>query len=1066
MKQLITYFIRYEISGNVLLLMLLIFGAIGMYSLKSTFFPQVPSQIININATYPGSSPEEMEEGVVQKIENTLKGVTGIEKITSISSENRGSITVEITTDADIDLVLQDVKNNVDGISSFPVGLEKIDVTKREQIGLAISFAISGDIGLPALKERAREAEQDLLEIDGISKIELTGFPDEEVEIRVSEDKMRAYGLTIAQVSAAVRNANIEATGGTIIGEKEEILIRANEKEYYAKGLKDIIIKGSADGQIVRLYQVAELTDQWVDNPNRSFFNGKQAVVIKVNNTNQEDILKITETVREYIDDFNEKYDDVEANIVRDRSIVLNERIDLLSDNGIIGFILVLILLAMFLHYSLAFWVALAIPVSFGGMFILATFFGITINVISLFGMIVVIGILVDDGIVISENIYQHYEKGKSRFKAAIDGTMEVLPAVTSAILTTIVAFSVFFFIDGRLGDFFGEMAFIVIATLIFSLIEGMLILPAHVAHSRALKGRGKSNWLSDQFNNMMHWMRSKLYAPLLKAALTYKTAAILVPLGILILTFGAIGGGIIKATFFPNIESDNIAVTVRMPAGTRGPLIDQGVQQIENAAWEVNEELKAERADGKDVILNIERTIAGANRFEGKLNIILLNSEARGMEARDISSRIREKTGAVPGAEQVSYGVSSPFGSPVSISLLSDNEKELLEVVDEVKHALGELSGLKDIGDNNQEGLSEVSLSLKEGKSELLGLTLRDVVNQVRQGFFGDEVMRVQRGEDEVRLWVRYTPEDRLSIGKLENMRVRLANGSEFPLTEVADFEIKKGVIAINHLNGYREITVTADIANSGVSVSDITSNLKNTVVPEILSRHSGVRALFEGQNREQEKSSKSMGRVLMVILPLMLAIVILTFRSLTQAIIVFLLLPFGFVGVGWGHFIHDKPISLFSIMGIIALIGILINDALVFVASFNQNLKEGKDYNTALIEAGLSRFRPIVLTSITTVAGLAPLIVNDSFQAQFLIPMAISVAYGLIFGTVIILVVLPALLMVSNRLRRFFYWSWHGKAAVPAQLEPAVREMKGQNEMGQELNGSGQKEKEAHHE
>lgn len=1048
MKSLITYFIKYPINGNVVLIMLLIFGFIGLKSLRSTFFPQVPSRNISIEVVYPGSSPEEIEEGIVTKIEDNLKGISGIDQVTSSSTENRGTVTIEVLKGFNTDLVLQDVKNAVDRINSFPVGMETPVIYKREQTSLAISFALSGDVDLLTLKRAARAVEDSLRKVPGISKVDLGGFPNEEIEISISEDMLRSYQMTNEQVVRAIRNANLELTGGTIVGEDREILIRAKAKKYRAFELRNIVLKADENGRVIRLEDVAKVVDSWEDNPNRSHFNGNPATTITVNNTNSEDILFITDYVKAFLERYNKRQDLVHADVIRDQSVTLTQRIDLLVNNGLIGVVLVLIFLAFFLNTRLAFWVAMALPVSFAGMFILASFAGITINVISLFGMILVIGILVDDGIVISENIFRHFENGKGRIEAAVLGTMEVLPAVLSAILTTMAAFSAFFFIDGRLGDFFAEMSFIVIATLLFSLIEGALILPAHVAHSKALTkgGGGRAKFL--QFmDRLMDGMKNRLYAPILQFTFKYPLMAFSIPVFMLMASFGLVGGGFVKTTFFPFIESDNVKVTLVMPSGTRGPVIEKWMEHIEASIWRVNDAYSSEREDGLNVVQSIERNVGSTGRFQGTLNISLLDGETRNIKTLELTNAFRKETGPVYGAEQLAFGSSSPFGKPISVSLLGEDLDQMRQAADSLVISLRTLTSLKDVADNDPQGLDEVNITLKD-KAYLLGLDLREVLSQVRQGFFGNEVQRIQRGVDEVKVWVRYGSQERSTIGQLEDMRIRLASGREYPLTEIANLEVKKGVVSINHLNGIREIKVQADQASAGVSISDVTQTVQDSIVPAVLASYPTVIASYEGQNREQAKTSKSIGPVMLVILLLMLCIVIFTFRSLPQTLAVFLLIPFGLIGVIGGHWIHGAQISLFSALGIIALIGILINDALVFMAAFNNLLKEGRTFDDALYEASLSRFRPIVLTSITTIAGLAPLIADNSFQAQFLIPMAIAVAYGLLLVTGIILVVLPVYLIAINKMRVFEHYWRTGVRKDPASLEPAVKEQHGLEE------------------
>ena len=496
MRNLAAFFVKYPVGVNTLLFGIFVFGYVGYKTMSTTFFPVVESRNISIQAVYPGASPEEIEEGIITKVEENLKGLTGVEKFTSVSSENAASIRIEVLKGYDTDIVLEDIKNAVNRVPSFPVGMEPIVVYKQENLRASISFAISGeDVDLLTLKSVARRIERELRASPKVSKLSLAGFPDEEIEIAFSDNALKNFQISFQEAANAVKAANLDITGGTLKGESEEILIRARQKKYYAEDLQNILIKAMPDGRSIVLKDIATVRDKWSDDPNLTEMNGNPSVEINVQNTNQEDLIETADYVKEYIKEFNLKNDVIKAEIISDQSITLVQRKELLLENGAVGVFLVLILLSLFLNIRLAFWVALGIPVSFAGMFILASYFGVSINVLSLFGMIVVVGILVDDGIVISENIYHHFEKGKSIQNAAIEGTMEVFPAVFSAIITTIVAFSSFFFLDGRLGDFFSDMSFIVIATLVVSLFEGMLFLPAHIAHSN-LSRKTKPNVL------------------------------------------------------------------------------------------------------------------------------------------------------------------------------------------------------------------------------------------------------------------------------------------------------------------------------------------------------------------------------------------------------------------------------------------------------------------------------------------------------------------------------------------------------------------------------------------
>ena len=492
MKNIISYFIKYPISADVLVLLIAVMGVFGALNMRSTFFPETESKLITISTVYPGASPEEVEEGIILRIEDNLSGITGIERITSISQENAGSVVVQVYDNYDVDEALTDIKNAVDRISSFPAGMEPPVIAKAEALTNAITFGLNGGTDLKTLKSFARKIEADLLANDKISKVELSGFPDEELVISVRENDLRRFNLSFEQVALVVRQANIDVSGGTIKGDTEELLIRSRNKGYFARDLENLIVATNPDGRKVRLFEVADIEDRWAETVNYVFINGKPAIFFNVNNTTDEDLIEISDEVNAYIEKFNEENELVQALIINDASILLKQRISLLTVNGLVGFALVLVILAMFLQVRLAFWVALAIPISFLGMFVVVPFLGVSINQLSLFGMILVVGILVDDGIVISENIYRHFEMGKKPFQAALDGTMEVLPAVAGAITTTIVAFGSFLFIEGLTGSFFAEMAIVVILTLAFSLIEGAFVLPAHVA---PFQGSSDEKW-------------------------------------------------------------------------------------------------------------------------------------------------------------------------------------------------------------------------------------------------------------------------------------------------------------------------------------------------------------------------------------------------------------------------------------------------------------------------------------------------------------------------------------------------------------------------------------------
>ena len=1060
MRKIIEYFIKYHVAVNVVVLMFVVFGIFGALSLKSSFFPLVDSKNINITVIYPGASPQEVEEGIVLKIEDNLKGLDGVERVTSTSRENSGNINVEIDKGKDIDFMLLEIKNAVDRVPSFPSGMEPLVVAKQEAIRQTISFSISGeDVTLSTLKQIGRQVENDLRAIEGISQINISGYPDEEIEIAVNENSLLAYNLSFADVSQAVSRSNILTTGGSIKTEAEEYLIRANNRAYYGDELSNVIVRSDASGRTIRLKDVATVRDRFSETPNANYFNGNLAVNVSITSTNTEDLIDAAEKAKEYIADFNDKYNNVQLAVVNDLSITLVQRTALLTENAVVGMILVLIFLSLFLNTRLAFWVAFGLPVAFLGMFMLAGYFNVTINVLSLFGMIIVIGILVDDGIVIAENIYQHYERGKSPVQAAVDGTMEVLPPIISAILTTILAFGIFLFLDGRIGEFFGEVSVIVILTLAVSLVEALIILPAHLAHSKALKKQdnrpkkgiaklfSKLRYINEFGDRIMVWLRDKVYSPTLRFALDYKFLMFSFFIVFILLTSGSFEAGIIRGAFFPNVASDNVRISLNMPNGTNAGVTDSIISMIEMKAIEVNEELTEKYKNEIDGPLfeNIIKTL-GPGTSTATLSVNLLPGEERPNDITSIlvGNMIREKVGPVIGNESLVYGGGGNFGgSPVAVSLLGNNIAELKAAKAELKQSLESNPVLKDITDNDPAGIKEIRLQLNES-AYALGLNLQTVMTQVRAGFFGSQAQRFQRGQDEIRVWVRYDRDNRSSITDLDDMRILTPSGAKVPLNEIASYTIERGDVAINHLEGRREIQILADLKNpKEVSATDVMADLKSNVMPDILSKYPTVTPSYEGQNREAGKLTGSLKPVGLTVLALIYIVIAFTFRSYSQPLMLLLLIPLSLPAVAWGHWIHDFPLNILSMLGIIALIGIMVNDGLVLIGKFNTNLREGMNFDDAIFDAGRSRFRAIFLTSITTIAGLAPLIFEESRQAQFLIPMAISIAYGIGFATILTLVMLPIFLSFSNWTKTTTDRFIKGRKTPRENQERAVKEM-----------------------
>lgn len=1048
MKNIIAYFMKFPLAVNLIMMMVFIFGAISLFNIQKNFFPNVPQRYIYVDIVYPGASPEEVEEGAILKIEENVKGLEGMERITSVSRENSGTVTIEMLKGTDMDEALIKVKNEVERIASFPVDIESVVTYKHDDVNFSINYVVTPNEGkkvsLEQLKKTARQMEHDLLRMDGISKVEIGGYPDEEIAILLKEDALESYNITFSEIATAVKSTNLLMTGGSIKDGEEEFFIRVRNREYYGEGLENIVIRNTPEGGIIRLKDVATIKDQWADTPSEVLFNGKKGVVITIQNTFSEDIVTATDAVKKYIAEFNESQNFLTATVIRDQSDLLDQRINLLGKNGIIGIVLVLIFLSLFLNPRIAFWVAIGIPFSMLGMFILIPGTGVTINMLSLFGLILVLGILVDDAIVVAENIYRHWQMGKTPIKAAVDGTLEVTPAVLSGVLTTIMAFAAFIFLDGRMGDMFKEISIVVMAILFVSLIEGLIILPAHVAHSKALKKDYKSKWMQ-----YMGWaergllkVRDITYKPAVEFAIKYKTITLAFFTALFIMSIGMVSARWVNVTFFPQVDGDNITVSLTMPSGTDESVTQQHLDRINQAIWEVNEDMKPLQPNNASIIKQTFQQFRGSGS-KATIQITLLDGESRSSSTDDVTIRLREKVGDVPGAEALLYEGFNPFGKALVVSLLGDNNDLLRAAKEEFKHGLNNMPEITDVSDNSPIGYREIEITLKE-KAHHLGLTLQSVIGQVRQAFWGNEAQRLQRGKDEIKVWVKYSEDNRRNIGQLEDMKIRLGNGVAYPLSELVTLKLVNGFSSIQHLDFDREVHVEANLTDPSASLPDIIKKIEAEVLAPIYERYPGVSADYDGQKRESKKVGDSMAKVMPVILLLMFCVVILTLRSVTQSILVYMMIPLSLVGVIIGHWIHGMSLSLMSGMGVIALIGVMINDSLVLINALNINLKEGMSYEKALMEAAISRFRPILLTTLTTIAGMAPMLLETSLQARFLIPMAISVSYGMAMATTTTLVLLPVMLLIANKGKVKWQKFAFSRVVTSEEIEPAIKEMK----------------------
>ncbi len=1051
MKKIIERFVEFPVYANLIIAVVLFAGGLSLANMKKSFFPETESRFISVSVFYPGASPVEMEEGVTSRIEEAVRGIIGIKEITSTSVENMSSISIETTGEYPINEVLQEVKNAVDGVSSLPTAAERPIVSKRRSRAGAIRLELvpvdGHDMDLMTLKEHAQRIEEDFFNSGVMSQISLSGYPQPEISVEIKEEELLRYNLTFDDIVRAIQNNNQDVSGGEIKSEEEEFLIRLRSRSADPNKIGNIIVRGDELGGYIRIRDVAEAKVKFADSPTKSWTNGKPSVSIGVEKLPEEDLAEITEYVNEYIEDFNGRNQGVEIIVSRAFLDILQSRLNLLTRNGLLGLVLVIVSLSMFLSFRLSLWVSFGIPFSFMAMFIAANFLGVTINLNSLFGMILVIGILVDDGIVIAENIYLHFERGKTPMHAAVDGTMEVAPAVLTSVTTTIVAFAPLLFLSGTMMEMMMVVAIVVISALAFSLFEAFLVLPAHLAKDSVLNRKrleAKSRGLKKYFEQFLIWLRDNVYQHALNWLVRWRYIASAIPVALVLITMGLYLGGHIKNTYFPMVDFDNFEVNVAFTPGDGEKQTLEFLDQFEIAVWEVNDEIVEELGLDHDIIERTSKRLgnsfSGQERgaHAGSINVFPVDLEGYPISGRDISARVSRKIGKVPEARKFTVAGRNRFGSPVSIGLMSKNLQELDEAKEYLIARLNEMPQLMDVNENIALGKQEIRLDLKP-KAYFLGLDEASIARQVRQGFYGAQAQRLQVGRDELRVWVRYPKSDRLTLGQMEQMKIKTPSG-EYPLAELAGYHMERGPVAINRFNGSREIRVEAETVDPFASVPEILEQIDLDIMPELQAQFAGIRYMYQGQQKNSREALAKVKKSFLLAFAIILFLLVLHFRSVPKAFAILFMIPVSMLGVAWGHGLHGQPLSMMSLWGMVALTGVIINDAIIFFAKFDGLLIEGYKVADAVKEAGKVRLRPIILTSLTTTIGLFPMLFQKSIQAQFLIPMAISLAYGVFIGTLFILIFFPVIIMVLNDLRVWIRYMWTGTRPTPEEVETAI--------------------------
>ena len=1068
MNGMITWFAKNPVAANLLMIFIVVSGAISILSVNSEVFPEFSLDVVSIQVPYLGAAPEEVEEAVSIRVEEAIQGLDGIKQITSTASEGMGMVMVEFELGADAGKVVDDIKSRVDAIDTFPVETEKPIITELVARNQVVDVAVSGAADEFTLKAVAEQIRDELSAVQGISQVEITSARPYEISIEISEVALRRHGLTFDDVAAAVRRSSLDMPGGSVRADSGEILLRTIGQAYHGAEYEELVLLTRADGTRLRLRDVGTVVDGFAETDQSGRFNNEPTILLSVFRTGNQDALEIADLVHQYVKEKQALLPaGISASIWQDQSVVLSNRLSILLRNGLAGFVLVFVLLALFLELRLAFWVSIGIPISFLGAILLMPGLDVTVNVLSLFAFILVLGIVVDDAIIVGENIHTHMEKHDNGVHGAIEGAKEIATPVVFAVLTTVAAFTPLMFVPGTLGKFFVVIPLIVIPCLLFSLVESLCILPAHLAH---LKERPPGPWRRFQllFANGLKWFIQKGYRPGLKLGLRWRYLTAAVFMSTLIVTFGMVLGGWTEYQFFPPVEAPFMTASVTMPLGSPVALTADAVEELQVGAARLRRELTDET--GQDYFVNMFGAVGdqpmasrqgpiqssdntGASHL-GEVTIELIPSQDRQYTSEALGNRWRELTGPIPEAVEVSFNASamSP-GEDVDVMLMGNDIDELRSAAGAVKNELRNYSGVHGLTDSFLEGKEEMKLGIKPA-AEALGLSLQDLGRQVRQAFYGEEAQRIQRGRDDIRVMVRYPADQRRSLGDLENMRIRTPTGGEVPFSQVAVVEPGRGFASIKRVDRSRAVNVTASVDATVTSAAEINADLEARILPDVLAGHPGVHWSFEGMQAEQAEGIAGLQTGFAIALLAIFALLAIPLGSYIQPLIIMSAIPFGLVGAVWGHMLMGVTLSMMSMFGLIALSGVVVNDSLIMVSYINQKRAEHVDLHTAVREAGVSRFRPILLTSLTTFIGLAPLMLERSFDAEFLLPMAVSLAYGVLFATFITLILVPIEYLIlddiSRGMRRLF-WRDSADDVPPLSGAPAFDRLRRDDTTGQ---------------
>ena len=1097
MRALAKWSIKNNVTINLIMIFIIMAGIFTVIKMRREMFPQFSLDMIVVSVVYPGSSPAEVEEGICIKIEEEIQSIEGIERLISTAREGQGEVIAELETGADVQKILDEIKAEVDRIDTFPEEAEEPVVLEIINQDPTISVAVFGDVSEKRMRHVVEKIRDDLLDAkmvsqkgsgglqdiiasflnrfrfkqpESITQIDLIGVRDYEISVEVSEEDLRRYGISFDQVVSAVRAGSIDLPGGKIKTEQGEILIRSIGQLYTGREFEKIPLITLNEGTVVRLGQVAKVIDGFEDLDIKTRFNGKPAAIVQVSRTSEQDIIEIANIARSYVESHKDKLpQDLEIAIWGDISTMVQDRIDLMLRNGIQGIALVFVALALFLNLRLAFWVAFGIPLAFMAAFMVLSGFDQTINMISLFAFIMTLGILVDDAIIVGENVYSHYSRGKSPAAAVIDGLKEVGGPVIMAISTTVVAFSPLLFIAGIMGKFIAVMPMAVIIILIVSLGEALIILPSHLYHALTQsekKSRRLTSWherLQQKLEQGLQTVIKRIYSPSINYVVKNRYFTFSIGIGVLIISLGIIAGGYVPFVFFAKGESDWIVAEVVYPLGTPFKITEGTIEQLETESFELNAVFSDFSKKNGRLVKNTFSIVGAIPRRDwkppeygghvGQVWLELASSETRAsISTHTVLSKWRDLIGEIPGVDRFTFATleGGPAGNPIEIQLSGQDFDQLKQAAVELKAEIATYPGTFDISDNFKPGKQEKKIRVEGSRS--LGITMRDLARQIRQAFYGEEALRIQRNRDDVKVMVRYANQDRSSLSGIEEMRIRTFDGREIPIEEVADIATGRAYSVIHRVDRKRTITVISDIDETIGNASVIVAELKAGFLPTLVERYPGITYDFGGQEKRTSESLDSIKSGYMLAMMGIFLLLASQFRSYIQPVVIMMAIPFGLIGAILGHLVMGIEFTLVSIFGIVALSGIVVNDSLILIDFTNRAVRDGMDIKLAVIESGKARFRPVLLTSVTTIAGLFPLLLERSFQAQFLIPMAVSICFGLLAATVLTLLYVPALFLIVQDVVNLFSRQKRmvGEERQIPEVRRQMKEVRGQKSDG----------------